>query len=130
MSAGEFTLNPPGCGDANEWAAQRLAELGAKLASQPHFLSPAEESEALTRLLAVVEWNSDEESSVRRPYSRERVHIPRQQTAYGEPGTSYAFAGCVVWARPWIPSLALLRDLLHERTGFDLRCYRGIFRPR
>ena len=72
----------------------------------------------LERLLDEVDWNSDEESSIRRPYGRDLCKVPRQQTAYGEPGTHYAFSGSVVHARPWIPVLLELRDALHGRTGF------------
>ncbi|XP_076435019.1 DNA oxidative demethylase ALKBH2-like [Babylonia areolata] len=45
------------------------------------------------------------------------VDIPRKQTAYGEEGLTYTFSGNTVPARPWIPSLTRIRDILTSLTG-------------
>ena len=92
---------------------------GARVEYYPEFLSPSEAERYKQRLLASIEFNSEEESKVRRPFSREKIAIPRRQTAYGAPGTSYTFAGCVVPARPWLPILCALRELLRKRTGYE-----------
>jgi alkylated DNA repair dioxygenase AlkB len=84
----------------------------------PEFLSPIEAEHYKQGLLTSVEFNSEEESKVRQPFSRDKIAIPRRQTAYGDVGTFYKFTGCVVPARPWIPLLSTLRELLSERTGF------------
>jgi alkylated DNA repair dioxygenase AlkB len=49
--------------------------------------------------LTQIQYNSDEESMIRMP--RGLVKIPRQQTAYGEPGTTYHFSGISVMSRDW-----------------------------
>lgn len=46
-----------------------------------------------------IRYNSDEESMIR--IHGKRVKIPRQQTAYGVPGTTYHFSGISVMARDW-----------------------------
>lgn len=96
-----------------------LHQHGARVEYTPAFLSPSEAERYKHGLLASLEFNAEEESKVRRPFSRDKIAIPRRQTAYGDPGTSYTFAGCVVLARPWLPMLCALRALLRERTGYD-----------
>lgn len=95
-----------------------LYQNGACVEYDPAFLSPSEAKRYKQGLLASIEFNTEEESKVRRPFSRDKIAIPRRQTAYGDPGTSYTFAGCVVPSRPWIPMLCALRALLKERTGY------------
>ena len=90
---------------------------GACVEYDAAFLSPGEAEGYMRGLLASLEFNTEEASRVRRPFSREKIAIPRLQTAYGDPGASYTFAGCVVPARPWIPLLSTLRQLLSVRTG-------------
>jgi len=100
-----------------EDALAYLHHHGACVTYDPHFLPPDEAEGYLHGLLAALEFNTEEESQVRRPFSREKIAIPRRQTAYGDPGTSYTFAGCRVPARPWIPLLSTLREVLRVRTG-------------
>ena len=92
---------------------------GACVEYTPAFLSPTEVEQYWHALLAQLTFNSAETSQVRVPFSGTKVAIPHLQTAYGDPGTSYAFAGCVVPARPWLPLLLELRHLLRERTGYE-----------
>jgi len=94
-----------------------LHQHGGRVEYDPEFLRPSEAERYKQGLLASVEFNAEDESKVRRPFSRDKIAIPRRQTAYGDPGTAYTFAGCVVPARPWIPLLATLRELLSVRTG-------------
>ena len=96
-----------------------LHQHGARVEYYPEFLSPSEAERYKQGLLASLEFNAEEESKVRRPFSREKIAIPRRQTAYGDPGTSYTFADCMVPARSWIPLLDALRELLRQRTGYD-----------
>jgi DNA oxidative demethylase len=96
-----------------------LHQHGACVEYDPVFLSPREAEYYKQGLLASLEFNAEEESKVRRPFSRDKIAIPRRQTAYGDPGTSYSFAGCVVPARPWMPLLCSLRAVLRERTGYE-----------
>ncbi|MDA9983358.1 alpha-ketoglutarate-dependent dioxygenase AlkB [Gammaproteobacteria bacterium] len=87
-----------------------LNENGANVAYVPRFLAP--------ELLARLEFDSAEKSSVRRPFSKEKVPIPRLQTAYGDTGMSYRFSGVTVYARPWIPILLDLKEIITERSDF------------
>lgn len=100
-----------------EEALAYLHHHGARVTYDPAFLPPDEAERYYQELLATLEFNAEEASQVRRPFSREKIAIPRRQTAYGDPGTSYTFAGCVVPARPWLPPLATLREVLSVRTG-------------
>ena len=43
--------------------------------------------------------------------------IPRQQSAYGDPGLTYRYSGTTVPAMQWTTTLARLRDLVEEKTG-------------
>ena len=43
--------------------------------------------------------------------------IPRQQSAYGDPGLSYKYSGTTVPALAWTNSLAQLRDLVQRLVG-------------
>ena len=94
-----------------------LHQHGACVEYYPAFLSRSEAERYKQRLLASIEFNTEEESKVRRPFSRDKIAIPRRQAAYGDPGTSYTFAGCVVPARPWMPLLCTLREALRQYTG-------------
>jgi DNA oxidative demethylase len=102
-----------------EEALAYLNTHGARVEYDPAFLSPMDAERYTQGLLAQLVFNTTEASKVRRPFSRDTIAIPRRQTAYGDPGTSYTFAGCVVPARPWIPLLLELRALLRMRTGYD-----------
>lgn len=96
-----------------------LHQHGGRVEYDPEFLRPSEAKRYTQGLLASVEFNAEDESKVRRPFSRDKIAIPRRQTAYGDPGTSYSFAGCVVPARPWISILCTLREVLRKRTGYE-----------
>lgn len=96
-----------------------LHQHGACIEYYPAFLSPSEAECYKQELLAAIEFNAEEESKVRRPFSGDKIAIPRRQTAYGDPGTAYTFADCVVPARPWIPLLGTLREVLRKRLGDD-----------
>jgi alpha-ketoglutarate-dependent dioxygenase alkB family protein 2 len=91
---------------------------GACVKYDPEFLGRTEAAYYMQEFMARIEFNPEAESMVRRPFSSEKIAIPRRQTAYGDSGTAYTFAGCVVPARPWIPLFDELRDLLRERTGY------------
>ena len=43
--------------------------------------------------------------------------IPRQQSAYGEPGITYRYSGTTVPAKTWSPSLAVIRDMVEKHSG-------------
>lgn len=101
----------------HEEALAYLHQHGARVEYDPGFLRPQEAEHFYDSLLASLEFNPEEASKVRRPFSREKIAIPRLQTAYGDPGTAYTFAGCTVPARPWIPVLVVLRTLLHTRVS-------------
>lgn len=45
------------------------------------------------------------------------IPIPRKQTAYGDPGTSYSFSNSVTEAKPWIPILQKIRKDVEYFTG-------------
>ena len=38
--------------------------------------------------------------------------IPRRQTAFGDPGTSYSFSGTTLSANPWIPRIKGLKEIV------------------
>jgi len=101
----------------SEKALDYLRAHGARVELVADFLASDEATLLLEALLSEIEFASDAESRVRRPFSSERVAIPRRQSAYGEPGTHYRFAGCTVAARPWLDSLAQLRERVSERAG-------------
>jgi alpha-ketoglutarate-dependent dioxygenase alkB family protein 2 len=104
---------------STEAALAYLHQHGACVEYDPAFLRPTEAEYYKHCLLAALEFNTEEASKVRRPFSRDKVAIPRRQTAYGDAGTSYTFAGCTVPARPWIPLLWELRALLSTQTGYE-----------
>lgn len=94
-----------------------LNEHDADVVYFPDFLAPEEASFFYEQLLAQVDFDPPEKTAVRRPFSKEKVPIPRLQTAYGDPGTSYRFSGITVHARPWIPILLELKEILERRSG-------------
>lgn len=94
-----------------------LNEHGADVVYMPRFLSPEEASFFYEQLLAQVAFDPPEKTAIRRPFSKEKVPIPRLQGAYGDPGTSYRFSGITVEARPWLPILLELREILERRSG-------------
>jgi len=94
-----------------------LNEHGADVVYSPRFLAPEEASFFYEQLLAQVEFDPPETTAIRRPFSKEKVPIPRLQTAYGDPGTSYRFSGITVHARPWIAILLELKEVLEKRSG-------------
>ena len=101
---------------------EKLAYLNkhdANVEYYPDFLSRTEVDYYWQELFAQLEFNSEEASRVRLPFSREKIAIPRRQTAYGDSGTTYTFSGCTVPARPWIPVLLELQELLQKRTGYN-----------
>ena len=85
---------------------------GARVEYAPAFLSRPEADLWLERLRAEVVFEAPEACRIRRPFSTEWVHIPRQMAAYGDPETCYVFSGARVRARPWIPELLELRERL------------------
>jgi len=95
-----------------------LHRQGARLRYVPGFLSPAEADAWLSRLRLEVELDPPERTRIRRPFSRDWVDVPRQQSAYGDPGTCYAFSGTRVEARPWIEPLLTLRERLALYAGW------------
>ena len=42
--------------------------------------------------------------------------IPREQTAYGDPGTTYSFSGTTVNARPWLPIILKIKNDVEIQT--------------
>jgi len=45
-------------------------------------------------------------------------NIPRKQAAYGDDGVNYRYSGTTITAKPWTHTLAKLRDLVAEETGY------------
>jgi alpha-ketoglutarate-dependent dioxygenase alkB family protein 2 len=111
------THNSPGTG--LEESLAYLNDHDAYVEYYPGFLSRAEAEYYWNALFDQLEFNPEEESKVRLPFSSEKIAIPRRQTAYGDSGTTYTFSGCVVPARIWIPILVELRELLQVRTGYS-----------
>jgi alpha-ketoglutarate-dependent dioxygenase alkB family protein 2 len=95
-----------------EEAINTLNRNGANVAYDPDFLGSADADRYLGQLSRLPEWRRGEACRIRKPFSNEWVPIPRQQTAYGDPGTCYAFSGITVPARPWTPVLLELRERL------------------
>ncbi|XP_028680766.1 DNA oxidative demethylase ALKBH2 [Erpetoichthys calabaricus] len=44
-------------------------------------------------------------------------NIPRRQATYGDQGLKYTFSGLQLSARPWTPTLVMIRDRVTEATG-------------
>lgn len=44
-------------------------------------------------------------------------NIPRQQVAFGDPGTKYKFSGTISTSKPWTPQLLAVRKLVEAVTG-------------
>ena len=99
-----------------EQALDYLNRHGANIAYEPNFLSPADADRYFEQLSELPEWSAGEACLIRKPFSKELVPIPRQQSAYGEPGTCYAFSGISVAALPWIPLMLELRERLAHRA--------------
>ena len=55
------------------------------------------------------------------------INIPRKQTAYGDPGTSYKFSGVAVNAKPWLPILLEIKQdiefMMNSQFNFCLVNY-------
>lgn len=62
-----------------------------------------------------IQYNSDEDSMIRMPGGL--VKIPRQQTAFGDPGTTYHFSGISVKARDWTHD----ENTIDSRVGKELQ---------
>ncbi|XWV24988.1 putative alpha-ketoglutarate-dependent dioxygenase alkB-like 2-like [Tupanvirus deep ocean] len=45
------------------------------------------------------------------------IPIPRKQTAFGDPGTTYTFSGMTVKAKKWIPILSTIKKHIEGATG-------------
>jgi len=43
--------------------------------------------------------------------------MPRKQTAFGDPGTSYKFSGIEVPSKPWIPIISEIKERIELITG-------------
>jgi len=95
-----------------------LRRQGAQLRYVAGFLTREEADAWLSRLRREVEFDPPERTRIRRPFSRDWVDVPRQQSAYGDPGTCYAFSGTRVEARPWIEPLRALRERLAGYAGW------------
>lgn len=91
--------------------ATRTQYHGLDVHHVPAFYS-AERSAEIIEHLKTVEYNSEEESKVQ-VYGK-WYNIPRQQTAYGDTGTSYSFSGNTVPARKWPQWLEDIRTELAE----------------
>lgn len=46
-----------------------------------------------------------------------KIKIPRKQTAFGDPGTTYTFSGSTVKAKPWMPVILKIKKDIEEFTG-------------
>jgi len=46
-----------------------------------------------------------------------QIPIPRKQTAYGDPGTSYSFSNTTTNAKPWLPVLLKIKSDIEYLTG-------------
>jgi len=117
----------------SSWGAalDYLHRAGAAIDYRPDWLSPLEHERLWEALERTLVYPPDELQRVRRPFAgRSRqasgqvgeavdpwVEIPRRQTAYGDPGSSYRFSGCELAARPWSGPLAEVRDALEADTG-------------
>jgi alpha-ketoglutarate-dependent dioxygenase alkB family protein 2 len=45
--------------------------------------------------------------------------IPRQQMAFGDPGTSYTFSGMTVKAKPWIPIISKIKAQIERMLDLE-----------
>lgn len=88
-----------------------IKENGLDLEYFPNFYSRKESKEMLLKLEKSVEYQNDEEASV--IIYGKKHKIPRKQTAFGAPGTSYKFSGKDVKARPW-NECSLLLDIKNQ----------------
>jgi len=88
-----------------------------------NYLDP-ELADSLFEGLKRIQYNSDEESMVRVMGVRHK--IPRKQTAFGEPGTNYHFAGITVAARDWTNQDntldATVDSTVVSTVGRELKC--------
>lgn len=86
------------------------------------FIDQKESDEIFKLLETELKYNSAEESKVL--IHGKYIEVPRSQTAYGEPGTYYKFAGSTVKPRSWLEDgaiEALLRNLAHK-LGLYANC--------
>lgn len=71
-------------------------------------LYDSEIANEILELLRNLEYNTDEQSQVF--LYGNWINIPRKQTAFGDPGTTYTFSGNTVPAREWPPFLLAVRE--------------------
>jgi alkylated DNA repair dioxygenase AlkB len=96
-----------------------LRQRGARVDYLPRFFEAEAADELMRTLLSSIEFDPTERSMIRRPFSRDMVRIPRLQSAYGDPGTSYRFSGTTVEPRPWTTPLLALRRQLRSDDWLD-----------
>lgn len=85
---------------------------GLNLLYYPKFYSDDDANKIFEQLEKEVKYNSDDESKIR--IFGKYYNIPRKQTAHGDDGTTYAFAGTVVRAKPWTKFLTQIRDKVND----------------
>lgn len=87
----------------------------AELRYEPHFLSPAEASDWLERLVAETPWEQPEVYLHGRHYP-----VPRLVAWYGDPEACYTYSGLTHQPRPWTPLLGEIRTRVQEAVGQPL----------
>ena len=100
-------------------SSERLLVLRSSLRYVPRFYDEIAADTLMCSLLSSIEFDSIERSMIRRPFSCERIRIPRMQSAYGDAGTSYRFSGVTVESRPWTSTLDDVRGRLRAEGIID-----------
>ena len=81
----------------------------------PQFYSAKKAKKIFKKLEKKIEYNTDEESKV--VIFGKEFQIPRKQVGFGEPGTTYSFAGNTVKAKPWPKFLLKIKEDVEKATG-------------
>lgn len=86
----------------------------------PNFFDNEDADRLYTQLMEEIKFP---EKSVIRLMGRE-IPIPRQRTAFGDPGTNYSFSGVTVDAEPWIEPILEIKkrveEVLNQKYNFCL----------
>ena len=98
--------------DKSALQGERLDMRDAEVVFYRDFFGTAEADHFFTRLMAEVNWQSQEVKIFGK-----FVPVPRRVSWYGDAGTDYSYSGITVHPQPWIAPLTEIKSRLDECAG-------------
>ena len=94
-------------------SGRQAIELGLwQLSYHPQFLEARQADELLQSMLERPDWTQPLVT-----IQGKQIPVPRLVAWDGDPGIRYGYSGLTHTTQGWHPSLAALRDTIHQRTG-------------